>query len=100
MTYLAHIAEDGREQTVDAHLQGTGELAAYFASAFQAEEHGRLVGLAHDIGKYTEGFQKRLHGGPKVDHATAGAIVEHSQKRTVSLFCHGCHASPEGHGVF
>lgn len=74
MEYLAHIAPDGRQQTVEDHLKGTAELAAGFASQFGAEDHGRLVGLAHDIGKYSQEFQKRLHGGPKVDHATAGAI--------------------------
>ncbi len=74
MKYLAHMAPDGRKQTVREHLQGTASRSAAFASSFGAEEHGRLVGLAHDIGKYTSGFQKRLQGGKKVDHATAGAI--------------------------
>lgn len=73
MTYLAHIADDRREQTVAEHLQGTADLAARFAAAFGAEADGRFAGLLHDIGKYTPGFQKRLHGGPPVDHSTAGA---------------------------
>ncbi len=73
-TYLAHIASDGREQTVEEHLQGTAQLCSRFAEAFGEAERGRLLGCAHDIGKYSEGFQKRLHGGPKVDHATAGAL--------------------------
>lgn len=74
MKYLAHIAEDGREQTVEAHLEGTADLCGQFASAFHSEAHGRFVGITHDIGKYSTAFQNRLHGGPKVDHATAGAI--------------------------
>lgn len=73
MKYLAHIADDRREQTVAEHLQGTADLAARFAAAFGAEADGRFAGLLHDIGKYTPGFQKRLHGGPPVDHSTAGA---------------------------
>ncbi len=73
--YLAHIAEDGRTQTVPAHLEGTAERCAAFANAFGAEEQGRLVGLAHDIGKYSDAFQRRLRGSPEqVDHATAGAF--------------------------
>lgn len=72
--YLAHIAEDGRQQTVDAHLQGTAALCAQFAAAFEAGAQGELVGLAHDIGKNSPAFQARLLGGRKVDHATAGAI--------------------------
>ncbi|MGN1002940.1 MAG: CRISPR-associated helicase Cas3' [Oscillospiraceae bacterium] len=73
-TYLAHISEDGREQTVQAHLEGTARRSAAFAADFGAESFGRLVGLAHDIGKHSAAFQKRLRGGPRIDHATAGAI--------------------------
>ena len=71
--FLAHISADGtREQTVQEHLLGTADLAAQFARPFHAEEQARLAGLLHDIGKYTAGFQRRLHGGQKVDHSTAG----------------------------
>ena len=73
--YLAHIAEDGREQTVIDHLEGTAQRSAEFAADFGCAEFGALVGFAHDIGKNTPAFQKRLkEDGPKVDHATAGAI--------------------------
>ena len=71
--FLAHIAQDGREQTVLEHLTGTAALAEAFARPFGAEEQAVLAGLAHDIGKYSAAFQRRLHGGRKVDHATAGA---------------------------
>ena len=73
--YLAHVAEDGREQTVLAHLEGTAALCAAFAAGFDAGEQGRLAGLAHDIGKYSDAFQRRIRGSPEqVDHATAGAF--------------------------
>ena len=72
--YLAHIAEDGRIQTVLEHLEGVSKRCAASAAAFGAEEHGREAGLAHDVGKYSGAFQRRLRGGPKVDHATAGAF--------------------------
>ena len=72
--YLAHLTEDGRKQTVFDHLTGTASLCSSFAAAFDAEDQGCLTGMAHDIGKYTDTFQRRLHGGPKVDHATAGAF--------------------------
>lgn len=71
--YLAHIAPDGREQTVLAHLEGTARLCSEFAKVFDAALQGRLAGLAHDLGKFSQAFQRRLHGGKKVDHATAGA---------------------------
>ena len=72
--YLAHISEDGQEQTVLEHLTGTAELCAQFATAFGAEGQGRLAGMAHDIGKYSDAFQARLRGAAqRVDHSTAGA---------------------------
>lgn len=74
MTYLAHIAEHGREQTIKAHLDGTAELCRKFASAFGAGELGWMVGQAHDIGKYSQAFQARIRGKQiTTDHATAGA---------------------------
>ena len=72
--YLAHIAKDGRTQTVLEHLEGVSKRCAASAAAFGAEEQGRETGLAHDVGKYSGAFQKRLRGGPRVDHATAGAF--------------------------
>ena len=72
--FLAHKSEDGtRFQTVKEHLEGTAGLAVRFARDFGGEEQARLAGLLHDIGKYSAGFQRRLEGGPKVDHSTAGA---------------------------
>lgn len=78
MEYYAHrvIDENGKEhrQTVLAHLFGTSERCAGFAKAFGAEEQGELTGLAHDIGKFSLSFQKRLlENGAKVDHSSAGA---------------------------
>lgn len=71
---LARISEDEtRKQTIIDHLFGTAELAGRFANAFNNRELGYACGLLHDIGKYSQGFQRRLRGGPKVDHATAGA---------------------------
>lgn len=72
--FYAHIREDGQMQTVEEHLLGTAERCAAFASRFGEEQRGYMLGLAHDIGKCSAAFQKRLLGGPRVDHATAGAL--------------------------
>jgi CRISPR-associated endonuclease/helicase Cas3 len=63
-------------------LQG----ASQFAEAFGAAEWGRLLGLWHDLGKYSEAFQDYLNVSvtgvrdvhrsemvDRVDHSTAGA---------------------------
>ena len=77
MEYYAHVSDDGlRRQTVAEHLEGTAALCRKFAAAFDAGEYGELAGLTHDLGKCTKGFQDRLlRGGPRVDHATAGALL-------------------------
>ncbi len=77
MEYYAHISDDGlRRQTVAEHLEGTAALCRVFAADFGAEAEGGLMGLAHDLGKCTDGFQDRLlRGGPRVDHATAGMLA-------------------------
>lgn len=80
MRYLAHIAEDGREQTVAEHLYGTAQLARRFAAGFGAEAEAEFTGLLHDVGKCKPEFQARLHGGAPVDHSTAGAKLAFSMR--------------------
>lgn len=74
--YAHSVDEDPDKSTwqplVD-HLTSVGKLAAEFAHVFGAGPLAAVAGLLHDLGKYTDEFQKRLEGGPKVDHATWGA---------------------------
>ena len=81
MEKYAHTSEDGtRKQTVAEHLMGTAELAARFAAPFGAQEVAQAAGLLHDIGKYSDAFQRRLlEGGGRTDHSTAGAQVAFRQ---------------------
>lgn len=72
--YIAH--KDGeREQTVKEHLTGTAQLAEKFAAKFGKEDWGYCCGMLHDIGKYSNAFQKKIKENTNnmVDHATAGA---------------------------
>lgn len=74
--YIAHTTKDRqRTQSVLEHLTGTAARAAAFADAFGAAQQGALAGMAHDIGKYSDEFQRRIRGASiRVDHATAGAL--------------------------
>lgn len=74
MKYIAHKDGD-REQTVLEHLMGTANLAGAFADRFGKRDWGYCCGMLHDIGKYSEEFQKKIQTGSndRVDHATAGA---------------------------
>ncbi|MBU9737893.1 CRISPR-associated helicase Cas3' [Diplocloster agilis] len=91
--YLAHISEDGlRKQTIREHLSGTAKLAGEFAAVFGCETWGAGCGWYHDIGKYSDRFQKRLYGGARTDHATAGA-QELFRKNIVAAYCISGHHS-------
>ena len=74
MEYIAH--KDGeRIQTIKDHLTGTAKLAGNFASKFGKENWGYCCGMLHDIGKYSDKFQKKIkeNNNEMVDHSTAGA---------------------------
>lgn len=80
--YLGHLDEKtGRAQLLRDHLTGVADLAGRFAAAFGEEEMGRLLGLYHDVGKYSREFQAYIRTGEEekkkrrgsVDHSTAGA---------------------------
>ena len=62
-------------QTLQSHSVNVGEMAAEFARVFDAQEIACQTGQLHDLGKYSVAFNHRLHGGPLVDHATAGAKI-------------------------
>lgn len=87
MQYLAHKSNDGREQLLLEHLLGTAALSSRFASALGLENVGYYIGLYHDIGKYSSGFQNRiLYEGAKVDHSSAGA-KEIMRRLPLGSFC-------------
>ena len=89
---IAHVRVcDQAIQTVDDHLLETAKWSEAFASRIGLPNSGRLVGLLHDLGKYSQEFQDYirdvtgLNGDDavvsakdrqgKIDHATAGAQV-------------------------
>lgn len=78
-TFFAHSSGDGdrsRWQPLADHLKNAGELAATRAAIFGGDAAARLQGELHDLGKYTEAFQRRLAGDAhSVDHSTWGAKV-------------------------
>ena len=56
--------------------RGPAEKAKDFAEVFEKGDWGYCCGMLHDIGKYSDKFQRRIRGEEiKVDHATAGARV-------------------------
>jgi len=71
-------------QPLEEHLKNVAELAKTFAEDFNAGDWAYHAGLWHDLGKYSDEFQKMLQAGNdpdahvetkqgRVDHSTAGA---------------------------
>ncbi len=90
--YIAHQRkQDGAIQTLEAHLFGVAEKPKLLAAKIGLEAQGELIGLLHDLGKYSKEFQTYLQSAVglinpdeddfvdaqglkgKVDHSTAGA---------------------------
>ncbi|VGO22961.1 CRISPR-associated endonuclease Cas3'' [Pontiella sulfatireligans] len=64
MPYYAHSKEGAPPadwQPLEEHLESVAKLAAEFAEPFGGEEWARLAGLWHDLGKYSNEFQKMLY---------------------------------------
>src|SRR5690606_9430723 len=85
MAHYAHSvaakSEDHWQPLAD-HLKAVAALAESRGGKFGASRAAFVAGLLHDLGKYTKQFQRRLDGGERVDHATAGArtIMERAAK--------------------
>jgi len=75
--YYAHSKEELEKsewQSLKDHLTNTGNLAAELGRDAGVSELAQIAGLLHDIGKYSQPFQRRLEGAKRrVDHSTAGA---------------------------
>ena len=95
--FFAHTAPSESDwEPLKAHLFNVAARARLFASAFGAGEEGYIAGLLHDLGKYGELFQKRLHGeGRHIDHWTPGAWAAMKQYgkagRCLALVAQGHH---------
>lgn len=63
-------------QLLADHLRNVAALAKQYASDFTNPVIGEIEGLLHDIGKYSEDFQKRIRSeNIKTDHSSAGAYI-------------------------
>lgn len=86
--FIAHSTDDGRKpQTLSDHLNHVSLLAGKFGESLGLKEATALIGLYHDIGKYSDEFQKYIRGErtAKVDHSTAGAQLFYREKKSLRL---------------
>ena len=88
-----HRKADNVEQSLLQHLLGVAKLSEQFAGKIGLAQCGRLLGLVHDLGKYSAEFQAYIRSAAglinpdeddyvnaeayrgKIDHSTAGAQI-------------------------
>jgi CRISPR-associated endonuclease/helicase Cas3 len=74
--YFAHstqTADQAGWEPLQEHLRRTAGLARTVAAPLALETAAELAATLHDVGKYTEAFQRRLRNIGRADHSTAGA---------------------------
>jgi CRISPR-associated endonuclease/helicase Cas3 len=90
--HIAHVNRDGVIHHLSDHLKEVGALTSEFATKFNLPLCGELIGLLHDVGKYSADFQNYIMSATglldqdvdeeavdhlelkgKIDHSTAGA---------------------------
>jgi len=90
--FVAHVCSNGRIQSLESHLWNVSQLASELAEKFGLFTHGALIGLLHDLGKYSAAFQAYIQSATgllnqdedeefvdavglkgKIDHSTSGA---------------------------
>ena len=79
MVFYAHSKPDtaaSEWQPLIDHLTRTGDMAFELGRDAGVSELARVAGCLHDIGKYSQAFQRRLEGSPQhVDHALLVLLV-------------------------
>lgn len=112
--YLAHISADDRKQTVEEHLRAVAVITSDRLSHVGLRSLGYLTGLVHDLGKYTDKFNKYIHSAAagedvkkgSVNHTFAGVIFfwerfHNTQDKYAALLCELiCCAIGSHHGLF
>jgi CRISPR-associated endonuclease/helicase Cas3 len=89
-TFFAHLRSPGEAQLLTDHLLQVSRITSRLAAKIDMPRAGALIGLAHDLGKYSTAFQEylgRVAGDAamrmepelslrgSVDHSTAGAQI-------------------------
>ena len=72
--YLAHIAPDDREQTVEEHCQNAAKIAEEALLPIGLGKTAYLAGLLHDTGKFKEEFTVYLQKAVREENAVRGSV--------------------------
>ena len=76
-TFIAHSENaHGRKQTMEEHSMNVSKIMRKFALSKSFADLYEFCGLIHDMGKYSDSFQRYICGqGSKIRHSIYGAIL-------------------------
>ena len=57
---IAHVRKNNSKQYLYEHLHGVGDKTYGFANKIGLGDYGKLIGVLHDIGKFSDEFQNYL----------------------------------------
>ena len=67
ITHIAHKREfDGACQCLESHLREAGEIASSLTRKLGVSDAGQLLGMLHDLGKYSAAFQRYIQSATGV----------------------------------
>lgn len=102
-TYFAHSGNaHDHWHPLSTHLRCVGDNAMHFAAKTPWASEAQLAGRLHDLGKYADRFQARLHGDDAgLDHWSQGAWFALTKHRAVAaaLAIQGHHVGLQGGGL-
>lgn len=84
--YFAHSENGaGRWHPLATHLASVAQLALEFSCDSTWKDEACLAGKLHDLGKYADRFQQRLHGKDHgLDHWSQGASLALTQFKSIA----------------
>lgn len=90
--FIAHLNEEGKEQKLVEHLVNVANLCSNVVID-ELKPYAYIIGLLHDIGKYSNAFQRRIRGDDiAVEHSISGAkeVINIYNKNLVSYLMSYC----------
>lgn len=90
MNYIAHKLNKTEDevQPLLEHLKNVSQLSETFAECLNLSDYAGIIGMLHDIGKYSDKFQQRINGAEiSVDHSTCGAQEAFKKRLSIAAFC-------------
>jgi len=83
--HIAHVRDHDVSQLLEDHLLAAGKISSDLAAKIGMPHTGELLGLLHDIGKYSSTFQNYLKSATGLIDSDADGFVDAEGLKGISL---------------